>query len=247
LSAPALEVRALVAGYVPELDILRGVSLEVREHEIVTVLGPNGAGKSTLMKTIAGLVPMRAGTIRLFGTDLPGVAAHRMVRHGLAYVPQVGNVFARLSIEENLAIGACARTDRAAIEEDLARMYALFPRLGERRRQPAGTLSGGERQMVAVARALMARPRVLMLDEPSAGLSPLMVGTLFAKVREVREVRETGLSILVVEQNARAALAVSDRGYVLAEGRERITGDAHALLADPEVGELYLGARRALA
>lgn len=244
MSAPALEVRELVAGYVPELDILRGISLEVRAHEIVTVLGPNGAGKSTLMKTIAGLVPVRTGTIRLFGTDLPGVAAHRMVRHGLAYVPQVGNVFARLSIEENLAIGACARTDRTAIEEDLARMYALFPRLGERRRQPAGTLSGGERQMVAVARALMARPRMLMLDEPSAGLSPLMVGALFAKVREVRE---TGLSILMVEQNARAALAVSDRGYVLAEGRERITGEAHALLADPEVGELYLGARRALA
>lgn len=244
MKAAALEVREVVAGYVPELDILRGVSLEVREHEIVTVLGPNGAGKSTLMKAIAGLVPVRAGTISLFGAGLLGVAAHRMVRHGLAFVPQVGNVFARLSIEENLAIGACARSDRGAIDEDLAHMYALFPRLGERRRQPAGTLSGGERQMVAVARALMARPRVLMLDEPSAGLSPLMVATLFAKVREVREL---GLSILVVEQNARAALAVSDRGYVLAEGRERISGDAHALLADPEVGELYLGARRALA
>ncbi len=244
MSAPALEVLALVAGYVPELDIVRGASLEVREHEIVTVLGPNGAGKSTLMKAIAGLVPVRAGAIRLFGADLPGVAAHRMVRHGLAYVPQVGNVFARLSIEENLAIGACARRDRRAIEDDLAQLYALFPRLGERRRQSAGTLSGGERQMVAVARALMARPRVLLLDEPSAGLSPLMVAALFAKVREVRE---TGLSILVVEQNARAALAISDRGYVLADGRERIAGEARALLADPEVGELYLGARRALA
>jgi len=167
-----------------------------------------------------------------------------MVSRGLAYVPQTGNVFARLSVQENLEIGAAARGVRDGFEEDLDRMYQLFPRLAERRRQAAGTLSGGERQMVAVARALMSRPRVLMLDEPSAGLSPLLVGIVFAKVREVREL---GLTILVVEQNARAALAISDRGYVLAEGRDRIEGDAQALLENPEVGELYLGARRALA
>ncbi len=244
MSDAALVVRDVVAGYVPEADILRGVGLEVRDREIVTVLGPNGAGKSTLMKAIAGLVPVRSGTVRLFGEDLIGVPAHRMVRRGLAYVPQTGNVFARLSVQENLEIGACARTDREAFDEDLARMYALFPRLGERRRQAAGTLSGGERQMVAVARALMARPRVLMLDEPSAGLSPLLVGVVFSKVREVRDL---GLTILIVEQNARAALAISDRGYVLSEGRERISGEARALLENPEVGELYLGARRALA
>lgn len=241
---PALEVRGLVAGYVPEVDILRGVAIEVRDREIVTVLGPNGAGKSTLMKTIAGLVPVRDGSVRLFGDELQGVPAHHMVRRGLAFVPQTGNVFARLSVQENLKVGAAAQGAAHAASDDLARMYELFPRLGERRRQAAGTLSGGERQMVAVARALMSQPRVLMLDEPSAGLSPRLVGVLFAKVREVREL---GLTILVVEQNARAALAISDRGYVLAEGRERIEGPAEALLASPEVGELYLGARRALA
>jgi len=242
--AHALVVRDVVAGYVPGLDILRGASLEVREREIVTVLGPNGAGKSTLMKAIAGLVPVRSGSIRMFGDELLGVPAHRMVSRGLAFVPQTGNVFARLSVQENLEIGAAARGSRDGFDEDLDRMYQLFPRLGERRRQAAGTLSGGERQMVAVARALMSRPRVLMLDEPSAGLSPLLVGIVFSKVREVREL---GLTILVVEQNARAALAISDRGYVLAEGRDRIEGEARELLENPEVGALYLGARRALA
>jgi ABC-type branched-subunit amino acid transport system ATPase component len=167
-----------------------------------------------------------------------------MVSRGLAYVPQTGNVFARLSVQENVEIGAAARGARGGVDEDLDRMYRLFPRLGERRRQAAGTLSGGERQMVAVARALMSQPRVLLLDEPSAGLSPLLVGIVFSKVREVREL---GLTILVVEQNARAALAISDRGYVLAEGRDRIEGEARALLENPEVGALYLGARQALA
>lgn len=241
---PALAVRGLRAGYAEGVDILRGVGLEVRRGEIVTVLGPNGAGKSTLIKTIAGLVPVRSGDVSLFGESIVGVAAHRMVRRGLAYVPQTGNIFARLSVLENLEIGAFARDSRATMDADLDRMFALFPRLRERRRQPAGTLSGGERQMVAVARALMAQPTVLMLDEPSAGLSPMLVGILFAKVREVREL---GVTILIVEQNARAALAISDRGYVLAEGVDRISGDADELLGNPEVGELYLGVRRGLA
>ncbi|MEZ5606076.1 MAG: ABC transporter ATP-binding protein [Burkholderiaceae bacterium] len=239
----ALAISDLVAGYTPEVDILRGANLRVARGEIVTVLGPNGAGKSTLIKTIAGLVPVRRGQVLLFGQSLVGEAAHRMVGRGLAYVPQTSNVFARLTIQDNLELGACARKDRAGIAEDLARMYQLFPRLHERRKQAAGTLSGGERQMVAVARALMARPTMLMLDEPSAGLSPKLVGVVFAKVREVRDL---GVTLLIVEQNARAALAISDRGYVLAQGREQVSGAAAELLANPEVGALYLGARRGL-
>lgn len=240
---PALQVCALTAGYTPEVDILNGVNLEVGPGEIITVLGPNGAGKSTLMKAIAGLVAARSGNVTLFGADLAGAAAHSMVRRGLAYVPQVRNIFARLNVEENLDLGAYARGDRGAIAQDKQRMFGLFPRLKERRRQAAGTLSGGERQMVAMARALMARPRLLMLDEPSAGLSPKMVGVLFAKIREVRD---TGVTILMVEQNARAALVISDRGVVLADGRDRLAGPAQELLASPEVGELYLGVRKGL-
>ena len=239
----ALAVQDLVAGYTPEVDILRGVNLQVARGEIVTVLGPNGAGKSTLIKAIAGLVPVRRGAVTLFGRSLVGEAAHRMVGRGLAYVPQTNNVFARLTIQDNLELGACARKDAAGIAEDLGRMYALFPRLHERRRQAAGTLSGGERQMVAVARALMARPSMLMLDEPSAGLSPKLVGVVFTKVREVRDL---GVTLLIVEQNAKAALAISDRGYVLAQGREQVSGAAAELLANPEVGALYLGAKRGL-
>ncbi|TAM42610.1 MAG: ABC transporter ATP-binding protein [Burkholderiaceae bacterium] len=242
-SQPALVVQGLVSGYTPEVDILRGVGLEVRRGEIVTVLGPNGAGKSTLIKTIAGLVPVRSGQVMLDGQSLVGIAAHRMVSRGLAYVPQTNNIFSRMSIEENLQMGACARHDHAGIDEDFARMYELFPRLRERRRQAAGTLSGGERQMVAVARALMSRPTMLMLDEPSAGLSPKLVGVVFAKVREVRGL---GVTMLIVEQNAKAALAISDRGYILAQGREQVSGNAQELLSNPEVGELYLGVRRGL-
>jgi len=244
VSTAALEVRELVAGYTPEVDILKGIALEVAEGEIVTVLGPNGAGKSTLIKAIAGLVAVRSGAVRLFGDEIAGVEPHRMVRRGLAYVPQTRNVFARLSVEENLEMGAIARRDSAAVAHDLERVYALFPRLAERREQSAGTLSGGERQMVAVGRALMAGPRVLMLDEPSAALSPHLTNLVFAKVREVRT---SGVTILMVEQNATAALAISDRGYVLADGRERISGEARELLANPEVGALYLGVRRGLA
>ncbi len=239
----ALSVQELVAGYTPEVNILRGIGLQVRRDEIVTVLGPNGAGKSTLIKAIAGLVTVRSGSVQLFGQEIAGVAAHLMVQRGLAYVPQTSNIFARLSIEENLEMGAYIQSDRTEIRQGIERMYELFPRLRERRRQPAGTLSGGERQMVAVGRALMANPRVLMLDEPSAGLSPKLVSILFGKVREVRDI---GVTILMVEQNAKAALAISDRGYVLAEGREQVSGGARELLESPEVGQLYLGVRRGL-
>ena len=244
MTETALQVRELTAGYTPEVDILCGVGLQVLQGEIVTVLGPNGAGKSTLIKTIAGLVAVRSGSVQLFGAEITGVAAHRMVQRGLAYVPQVSNIFARLSVEENLEMGAYVRKDRAAIRDGIERMFVLFPRLKERRRQAAGTMSGGERQMVAVARALMSEPRVLMLDEPSAGLSPKLVGVVFSKIRDVRD---TGLTILMVEQNARAALAISDRGYVLAEGREQVSGPAAELLTNPEVGQLYLGVRQGLA
>lgn len=240
----ALSVQDVVAGYTAELDILRGINLEVRKGEIVTVLGPNGAGKSTLIKTVAGLVPVRKGEITLFGDSLVGISAHSMVHRGLAYVPQTNNVFAKLSILENLQLGAGFRHDRAGLKEDLDKMYALFPRLHERRKQAAGTLSGGERQMVAVARALMARPTMLMLDEPSAGLSPKLVGMVFSKIREVRDL---GVTMLIVEQNAKAALVISDRGYVLAQGKDRVCDAADALLKNPEVGALYLGSKQGLA
>lgn len=243
MSEIALQVHELVAGYTREVDILQGVELQVTAGEIVTVLGPNGAGKSTLIKTIAGLVPIHGGSVQLYGADIGGSAAHTLVQRGLAYVPQTNNIFVRLSIQENMEMGAYIRRDRAAIRDGLERMFALFPSLNDRRRQAAGTLSGGERQMVAVARALMAEPRVLMLDEPSAGLSPRLVGVVFDKVRAIRDM---GVTILIVEQNAKAALAISDRGYVLAQGRDRVNGRAEELLANPEVGELYLGVRRGL-
>lgn len=237
----ALEVRDLVAGYTPDLNILRGASLEVARGEIVTLLGPNGAGKSTLMKAVAGLVQVRSGAVELFGHSLVGVPTHQVVRRGLAYVPQTDNVFVRLSVQENVELGAPAGDGRHA-SEDLERMFTLFPRLKERRRQRAGTLSGGERQMVAVARALMARPQLLMLDEPSAGLAPALVQMVFDKLREVRAL---GVTLLIVEQNARVALAISDRGLVLAEGQVRLAGRAADLLHRPEVGALFLGARAA--
>ncbi|HEX7387661.1 MAG TPA: ABC transporter ATP-binding protein [Castellaniella sp.] len=243
MTANALQVSGLMAGYTAEVDILRGIDLSVAEGEIVTVLGPNGAGKSTLIKTIAGLVPVHGGAVTLFGDSLAGVPAHDMVLRGLAYVPQTHNVFVRLSIQENLEMGAYIQRDKAAVRAGVERMFALFPSLNNRRRQPAGTLSGGERQMVAVARALMAQPRMLMLDEPSAGLSPKLVGIVFDKVHEIRDM---GVTILIVEQNAKAALAISDRGYVLAQGQDRISASADELLHNPEVGELYLGVRKGL-
>jgi len=242
MSEAALVVDGVVAGYVPGVDILRGIDLRVVPGEIVTVLGPNGAGKSTLIKAVAGLLRVRTGEIRLFGEDISQLPAHRMMARGVGYVPQTNNVFPKLSVEENLEMGAYVK--RSELRKGLEQAYGLFPDLHRMRNQAAGRLSGGQRQMVAIGRALMLQPRLMLLDEPSAGLSPLLVNHVFDKVREVRDI---GVTILIVEQNAKAALAISDRGYVLAEGQDRISGPAQELLENPEVGELYLGARKGLA
>lgn len=236
-----LQVSNLVAGYTPGVPIVRGLSLTVAAGEIVTVLGPNGAGKSTLVKAIAGLVSVFEGSVFLDGADFAGHKAHTLVSAGVAFVPQNENVFRRMSVQENLEIGGYLY--RGRIKERLEAIYDLFPDLARLRHHPAGKLSGGQRQMVAVGRALMIAPRLLILDEPSAGLSPKLVGMVFQRVRAVRD---TGVTILMVEQNAKAALLISDRGYVLAEGQERICDAADALLHNPEVGELYLGAKGGL-
>jgi neutral amino acid transport system ATP-binding protein len=230
-----LVTNELVAGYVPEVDILNGVSIRVRKGEVVTVIGPNGAGKSTLIKTIFGLLHPRSGTIAFEGEEISHLKPHECTHRGLSYVPQLDNVFPTLTVEENLEMGSL---DRSTTKAQIERMYELFPRLGERRTQTAGTMSGGERQMVAMARALMPDPRVLLLDEPSAGLAPAFVDAIFEKVRDVNR---AGVTIVMVEQNARRALAMSDRGYVLDLGQDRFEGPGHELLEDPKVAELYLG------
>ncbi len=234
---PALEMAGIEGGYEPGLPILRGASLRVAPGEIVALLGPNGAGKSTLVKAAAGLVPIWAGRVALEGRDITKVPAHRMVHEGLGFVPQTENVFANLSVLENLQLAAAmiARGRRREIGE----MFALFPDLDRQRKLPAGRLSGGQRQMLAVARALVAAPSVIMLDEPSAGLSPKLVGVVFERLRAVRE---AGVTILLVEQNVKAALALADRAVVLVEGRERLEGPARELEGDPRMAALYLGA-----
>ena len=232
-----LAVRELVAGYEPGLPIVRGASLTADAGEIVALLGPNGAGKSTLVKAVAGLVPVSSGRITLGDRDITGSPAHRMVHQGLAYVPQTENVFTRMTVEENLELAGSVRP-AARRQEAIAGVLALFPDLGAQRRLLAGRLSGGQRQMLAMARALVTDPGVLLLDEPSAGLAPPLVATVLAKLREVRD---RGVAVLVVEQNVRAALAVADRAYVLVEGRERLSGSAADLAADPEIAHLYLG------
>jgi ABC-type branched-subunit amino acid transport system ATPase component len=230
-----LQTEDLVAGYVPEVDILTGVSIGVREGEIATVIGPNGAGKSTLIKTIFGLLPPRRGEVTLRGESLVGLEPHSITRRGMSYVPQLDNVFPSLAVEENLEMGSLDRSRTGPRIDD---MYELFPRLGERRTQLAGTMSGGERQMLAMARALMPDPQVLLLDEPSAGLAPAFVDAIFAKVEDINR---AGVTVVMVEQNARRALAMSNRGYVLDLGRNRFEGPGSDLLDDPKVAELYLG------
>ncbi len=232
-----LAVESLFAGYEPGVPIVRGVDISVRAGEIVVILGPNGAGKSTLVKAVAGLVPKFSGRVTLAGEDITRRKAHDMVRSGLAFVPQTENVFAAMSVEENLRIAAAvlAKGDRRG---SMDAVQALFPDLARQRNLRAGRLSGGQRQMLAVARALMVRPKLLVLDEASAGLSPKLVELVLARIREIRD---AGTTILLVEQNARAALSISDRAYVLAEGKNRLDGTAADLRDDPAMGRLYLG------
>jgi neutral amino acid transport system ATP-binding protein len=232
-----LATEDLVAGYVPDVDILTGVSIAVDECEVVTVIGPNGAGKSTLVKTIFGLLRPRRGQVLFRGDEISGLKPHAITRLGLSYVPQLDNVFPSLTVRENLEMGAL---DPGRADQRIEQLFELFPRLGERQRQTAGSMSGGERQMVATARALMADPRVLLLDEPSAGLAPAFVTAIFEKIAEINR---TGVTIVMVEQNARRALGMSDRGYVLETGANRFEGRGRELLEDEEVARLYLGGR----
>jgi ABC-type branched-subunit amino acid transport system ATPase component len=236
MTAAMLEVRELEAGYDDAL-ILDGVSLEAQPKAIVTIVGPNGAGKSTLLKAVYGLIRPRAGAVFFAGDDVTGERPDRLTRRGLNYVPQLDNVFRTLTIGENLHVGSLAlpRAERrAAIHEVLE----LFPLLADRRRQHAGSLSGGQRKLVALARALVARPRLLLLDEPSAGLSPIAIDLVFEKLLEIRAL---GIGVVMVEQNARRALALADVGYVLDTGRNAHMGSGQELLADPRIVDLYLG------
>jgi branched-chain amino acid transport system ATP-binding protein len=237
---PALTVESLVAGYEPAAPIVNAMSLFARAGEIVVLLGPNGAGKSTLVKAIAGLAPLMAGRVALCGRDITGVAAHRMVGLGLAFVPQTENVFTQLSVADNLLLAA-GIVEAGARSGRLDATYALFPDLARQRRLPAGRLSGGQRQMLALARAMIVAPKVLLLDEPSAGLSPRLVELVFGKLDEIRK---GGVAILLVEQNARAALAIGDRAYILVEGRQVYAGAAAGLADDARMAQLYLGARQ---
>jgi branched-chain amino acid transport system ATP-binding protein len=231
-----LEVRDLVAGYLPGVDILNGCSLDVYEGEIVGIIGPNGAGKSTLVKAVFGLVDVRRGRVSLRGDDITTAPAHVLVGSGVGYVPQRSNVFGALTIEENLRMGSYLRP--ASYRERREHIIALLPRLGERLSQRAGSLSGGERQMLAIGRALMMEPSVLLLDEPSAGLSPMMQDDVFDRVSLINA---DGVSVLIVEQNARRCLQLATRGYVLDQGRNAYTGTGAELLHDEKVVELYLG------
>jgi branched-chain amino acid transport system ATP-binding protein len=217
---------------------LKGVSLEAHDGEIVTLIGANGAGKSTLLRTLSGLVPARAGRMVYNGRELNRLPPHEVVRLGISQAPEGRMVFSNLTVEDNLELGAYQRPDRALIRDDKKAMYELFPRLLERRRQLAGTLSGGEQQMLAIARALMSRPSLLLLDEPSLGLAPLLVREIF---RTIREINQRGMTVLLVEQNAHMALAVAKRGYVLETGRVMFHDDARALLQNDEVKKAYLG------
>jgi branched-chain amino acid transport system ATP-binding protein len=233
-----LETQAVHTFY-GNIHALRGVTIAVEEGEVVTLIGGNGAGKSTTLKTISGLLRPREGAVRLDGADLGRYAAHDIVGLGIVHVPEGRRIFGSLSVEENLAIGAYTRGDKAAIAADIEMVYATFPRLRERRRQAGGTLSGGEQQMLAIGRGLMARPRVLLLDEPSMGLAPILVEEIFAIIHRLNA--EQGTTILLVEQNARAALEVAHRGYVLETGAIGLSGPAKELLHDPRVMEAYLG------
>jgi branched-chain amino acid transport system ATP-binding protein len=236
-SSAMLELKDVQTFY-GSIQALKGISLEVHEGEIVTLIGANGAGKSTTLRSINGLNRPRRGTIRFLGEEIAGVPAHRIVKMGIAQSPEGRRLFPRMSVFENLQMGAFHRTDNKGIKEDIDRVYGLFPRLSERKSQHAGTLSGGEQQMCAIGRALMARPKLLMLDEPSMGLAPIFVERIFDIVREINQ---QGTTILLVEQNALMALDVANRGYVLETGRVALADDAKALRQNEQVRKTYLG------
>jgi ABC-type branched-subunit amino acid transport system ATPase component len=231
-----LRADEIVAGYIPEVNILNGCDLYCRDGEIVGIIGPNGAGKSTLLKALFGLIRVSSGTVTLNGEDITNRKANELVTKGVGFVPQTNNVFPSLTIEENLEMGLYQAPSRFAEQFDF--VTTLFPALGDRRKQRAGSLSGGERQMVAMGRALMAGPSVILLDEPSAGLSPVLQDEVFLRTREINK---AGVSVVMVEQNARRCLQICDRGYVLDQGRNAYTGTGRDLINDPKVIELYLG------
>jgi branched-chain amino acid transport system ATP-binding protein len=232
-----LKVKGLQVNY-GGIQAVKGVDLEVGQGELVTLIGANGAGKTTTMKAITGLKPYSGGDIEYMGQSIKGVPTHELLKRGLAMVPEGRGIFARMSILENMQMGAYLRNDADGIQKDTERMFGFFPRLKERASQYAGTLSGGEQQMLAMARALLSRPKLLLLDEPSMGLSPIMVEKIFEVVREISK---EGLTVLLVEQNARLALQAANRGYVMDSGTVTMTGDAKTMLDDPKVRAAYLG------
>lgn len=224
--------------YYGAIHALKGISLEVNEGEIVTLIGANGAGKSTTLRTISGLLKPKTGSITFLGQSIAGVRAHEIVKKGISQVPEGRRVFAEMTVMENLDLGAFVRKDKAGIQQDLKHVFELFPRLEERKNQSAGTLSGGEQQMLAMGRALMSRPKLLMLDEPSMGLAPILVQQIF---NIILELHEHGTTILLVEQNARMALSIATRGYVLETGNIVLQGTGQELLESPAVKKAYLG------
>ena len=236
MTEPILIVEDLVGGYIPEVDILKGVNLTLQQGELVGIIGPNGAGKSTLVKAIFGLLRARSGSVKFRGDDITGLPTHDLVSKGIGYVPQRANVFPSLTVEDNLRMGLFLKM--GAWPERFEAITSMFPLIRQRRQQRAKFLSGGERQMVAFGRALMTEPSVLLLDEPSAGLSPIVQDQVFGKIKEIAS---SGVSVVLVEQNARHCLGIADRGYVLDQGRNAYTGTGEELLNDPKVIDLYLG------
>lgn len=232
-----LEARGLEVSY-GQIKAVKGVDIEVKQGELVCLIGANGAGKTTMLKALSGMLPPSRGEVMFEGERITGTPSYALVRRGIALVPEGRGIFGRLTVEENLRLGAYARRDSAGIRQDLARAYGLFPRLAERRRQFAGTLSGGEQQMLAIGRALLSRPRLLLLDEPSMGLAPMLVQKIFEIIRKIAA---EGVTLLLVEQNAKLALQISHRGYVFESGRVALTDTAAALLDNPRVRQAYLG------
>ncbi|HDR9206945.1 TPA: ABC transporter ATP-binding protein [Burkholderia vietnamiensis] len=237
MAAAMLKIKGLQVNY-GGIQAVKGADMEVRQGELVTLIGANGAGKTTTMKAITGLKPYSAGDIEYEGKSIKGIPPHELLKRGLAMVPEGRGIFARMSIIENMQMGAYLRNDKDQIKKDVDRMFGFFPRLKERATQLAGTLSGGEQQMLAMSRAILSKPKLLLLDEPSMGLSPIMVEKIFEVVREISK---EGITVLLVEQNARLALQAADRGYVMDSGTVTMEGDAKQMLDDPKVRAAYLG------